>query len=413
MATNPDSQDSSSAAAGGMGFLAHLIELRDRLLRMVLVLGVIFIILFPFAQDLYEWLAAPVLSQTSAGMIATGPIAPVFIPYKVALLAAFLIALPYIFYQMWSFVAPGLYKHEKRLVVPLIVSSVTLFYAGIAFAYYLLLPMVFKVVQAMTPEGVAAMPDISSYLDFVMMIFIAFGFGFEMPIATILVISTGMISAKELGKKRPYVIVGAFVIGMVLTPPDIISQIMLAIPMWLLFELGLFLSRFFKQELKAAGKAREELDRLERDKIDKEDTDKTKLAAGSSVAAASAAAATSGDSTADNAPMWEDEDYIYEDDDDVNLDDEEYIPLTEEEMEAELDRIEAEEAEAEAEEATQETETPEEDTEETSEDKRKNDEEEFLKSKTPSKETNSLMDDNNETNKKNITTDWSPEDDGP
>ncbi|CAA6812580.1 MAG: Twin-arginine translocation protein TatC [uncultured Thiotrichaceae bacterium] len=348
MATNQESQDSSSAAAGGMGFLAHLIELRDRLLRMVLVLGVVFIILFPFAQDLYEWLAAPVLNQTSAGMIATGPIAPVFIPYKVALLAAFLISLPYIFYQMWSFIAPGLYKHEKRLVVPLIVSSVTLFYTGIAFAYYLLLPMIFKVVQAMTPEGVAAMPDISAYLDFVMMIFIAFGFGFEMPIATILIISTGMISAKELGKKRPYVVVGAFVIGMLLTPPDIISQIMLAIPMWLLFELGLFLSRFFKQELKAAGKAREEVDRLERDKMDKEDADAAKLAAGSSVAAATAAAATSSDSSADDAPMWEDDKYTYEDDNDVNLDDEDYVPLTEEEMDAELDRIEAEEAEQDA-----------------------------------------------------------------
>lgn len=348
MATNQDSQDPSSAEAGSMGFLAHLIELRDRLLRIVLVLGVIFIILFPFAQDLYEWLAAPVLSQTTAGMIATGPIAPVFIPYKVALLAAFLIALPYIFYQMWSFVAPGLYKHEKRLVVPLIVSSVTLFYAGIAFAYYLLLPMIFKVVQAMTPEGVSAMPDISAYLDFVMMIFIAFGFGFEMPIATILIISTGMISAKELGKKRPYVVVGAFVIGMLLTPPDIISQIMLAIPMWLLFELGLFLSRFFKQELKAASNARAELDKLERDKMDKEDAHTAKLAARSSVAAAATASAQG---NANNAPMWEDEDYIYEDDDGVNLDEEDYIPLTEEEMEAELDRIEAAEAEEEAREA--------------------------------------------------------------
>lgn len=345
MANNQDSQDSPVAAAG-MGFLAHLIELRDRLLRIVLVMGVVFIILFPFAQDLYAWLADPVLSQTSDGMISTGPIAPVFIPYKVALLAAFLISLPYIFYQVWSFVAPGLYKHEKRLVVPLIVSSVGLFYAGIAFAYYLLLPMVFKVVQAMTPEGVMAMPDISAYLDFVMMIFIAFGFGFEMPIATILIISTGMISAKDLGKKRPYVVVGAFVIGMLLTPPDIISQIMLAIPMWLLFELGLFLSRFFKQELKSASKAREELDRLEREKMDKEDADAAKLAAGSSVVAASAAAA-SGNSAADDSPMWEDDDYTYEDDDDVNLDDEEYIPLTEEEMDAELDRIEAEEAEQE------------------------------------------------------------------
>ena len=329
----------NDSKTGDMGFLAHLIELRDRLLRLVLVIGVIFLILFPFAQDLYQWLAAPVLAQ-GQGMIATGPISPVFVPYKVALLAAFLIALPYVFYQLWSFVAPGLYKHEKRLILPLLSSSVFLFYLGIAFAYFLLLPMVFKVVQVMTPEGVMAMPDISAYLDFVMMIFIAFGFGFEMPIATILVVSTGMISAKELSKKRPYVIVGAFVIGMFLTPPDIISQVMLAIPMWLLFEVGLFASRFFKDELKQA--------RYAKDKLDDYDNESMRRTIGKT-------ATTAGVAAAETMPIWEDDKYTYNEDDDVNLnsdnqntenfnfEDDDYKEMTDEEFEAEFDRIDAEE----------------------------------------------------------------------
>lgn len=325
--------------ASEMGFLAHLIELRDRLLRMVLAIGVVFVILFPFAQDLYQWLAAPVIAQ-GKGMIATGPIAPVFIPYKVALLAAFLIALPYIFYQLWAFVAPGLYKHEKRLIVPLLTSSIALFYMGIAFAYYLLLPMVFKVVQAMTPAGVMAVPDISSYLDFVMMIFIAFGFGFEMPIATILLITTGITTAEKLGQKRPYVIVAAFIIGMLLTPPDVVSQIMLAIPMWFLFEIGLFASRFFKQRISEASAARETMDAQEENTANNTST----------------ATATATGAAAAHTPMWEDDEYTYEEvnttsadasdehEDHSTSDDDDYVPLTDEEMEAELDRIEAEEA---------------------------------------------------------------------
>ena len=187
--------------------------------------------------------------------------------------------------------------------------------------------MIFKVVQAMTPEGINAMPDISSYLDFVMMIFIAFGFGFEMPIATILLITTGITTAETLKRQRPYVVVGAFFLGMLLTPPDVVSQIMLAIPMWLLFELGLYLSRFFKAEVKAAGVAREEMERLNQEK-------REALAAASSSVIPSA-------SSADN-DEWEDEEYIYSEDDGMNLDDDDFTPLTEEEMEAELDRIEAE-----------------------------------------------------------------------
>ena len=292
--------NSKTAEPQEMGFLAHLLELRDRLLRVVMVVGIAFLCLFPFAQELYQWLATPVLAQ-GQGMIATGPIAPVFIPYKVALLTAFLIALPYVFYQLWSFVAPGLYRHEKRLIIPLLSSSIALFYLGIAFAYYLLLPMVFKVVQAMTPDGVMAVPDISAYLDFVMMIFIAFGFGFEMPIATILLISTGMTTAEKLGKKRPYIIVGAFIVGMLLTPPDIISQVMLAIPMWILFEIGLFASRFFTKEIKEATKAKEKMEAEERSAMDA-------AAIGTATATAAATATSSAIESSDSTgkpSMWE------------------------------------------------------------------------------------------------------------
>lgn len=359
MTTKSPDTDTSTPKSSEMGFLAHLIELRDRLLRLAMAIGIVFVILFPFAQDLYQFLAAPVLAQ-GQGMIATGPIAPVFIPYKVALLTAFLIVLPYVFYQLWSFVAPGLYKHEKRLIVPLLSSSVALFYLGIAFAYYLLLPMIFKVVQVMTPEGVMAIPDISAYLDFVMMIFIAFGFGFEMPIATILLITTGITTAEKLAKKRPYVVVGAFVVGMILTPPDIISQVMLAIPMWILFEIGLFASRFFTKEIKPASEAKEESEQSE--------SDRGLATAKVSTVTTTASSTTDHSSSADPAPfegtkLWEDDDYLYEDDDSVNLDgsddddfsDKEYdssdyvdtanyVPMTDKEMDAELDRIEHEEA---------------------------------------------------------------------
>ncbi|MEE9351015.1 MAG: twin-arginine translocase subunit TatC [Thiotrichaceae bacterium] len=358
MTTKSPDTDTSTPKSSEMGFLAHLIELRDRLLRLAMAIGIVFVILFPFAQDLYQFLAAPVLAQ-GQGMIATGPIAPVFIPYKVALLTAFLVVLPYVFYQLWSFVAPGLYKHEKRLIVPLLSSSVALFYLGIAFAYYLLLPMVFKVVQAMTPEGVMAVPDISSYLDFVMMIFIAFGFGFEMPIATILLITTGMTTAEKLGKKRPYVVVGAFVVGMLLTPPDIISQVMLAIPMWLLFEIGLFASRFFTKEIKTDSETKEKQEQSDRSLA---------TAEVSTVTTATTSPTADRSSSVDPAPfegtkLWEDDDYLYEEDDSVNLDGSDdddfndkdydssdyvdtanYVPMTDKEMDAELDRIEAEEA---------------------------------------------------------------------
>ena len=332
-----------------LGLLGHLIEMRDRLLRAVIVIAVAFVCLFPFAKNIYNWLAAPLVDQGQE-MLIIGPVAPFLIPMKLTLMVAFLIALPYLFYQLWSFVAPGLYKHEKRLIYPLIASSIFLFYLGIAFVYYILLPMMFKIIPQFAPEVAVFSPDIAQYLDFTIMMFMAFGFGFEMPIATILLISTGMTTAEDLKKKRPYVIVGAFIVGMLLTPPDIISQIMLAIPMWLLFELGLVFSKLFTVRIQEASDARKEMD----------DSSSSQSA---STAATAAAASTTPTLSADT--LWEDEEYTYEDStsdyqdadsfdmgtpedtsttDNNNFDDtEEYQELTDEEMEAELDKIEEEE----------------------------------------------------------------------
>lgn len=274
-----------------VGILSHLIEMRDRLLRAIILIAIAFVCLFPFAKNIYNWLAAPLVDQGQE-MLIIGPVAPFLIPMKLTLMVAFLIALPYLFYQLWSFVAPGLYKHEKRLIYPLIASSIFLFYLGIAFVYYLLLPMMFKIIPQFAPEVATFSPDIAQYLDFTIMMFMAFGFGFEMPIATILLISTGMTTAEDLKKKRPYVIIGAFIVGMLLTPPDVISQIMLAIPMWLLFELGLILSKVFNVRIKEASDARKEMD--------------------SSKSSVPAAASDTPVLSADK--LWEDEDYTYEDD---------------------------------------------------------------------------------------------------
>ncbi len=256
------------------GFLSHLIELRDRLLRAVIAVGIFFVALFPFASTIYDWLAAP-LGQ---GMIIIGPVAPFLIPMKLTLMVAFLIALPYLLYQLWSFVAPGLYKHEKRLVYPLLASSVFLFYLGIVFVYFVLLPMMFKIIPSFVPQTAEFKPDIAQYLDFVVMMFMAFGIGFEMPIATILLITTGMTTADKLRQKRPYVIVGAFVVGMLLTPPDVVSQIMLAIPMWILFEVGIIASKFFTVRIKEAGEAKDARDKADNDAHDAKATAATSAA---------------------------------------------------------------------------------------------------------------------------------------
>lgn len=229
-------------------FLSHLIELRNRLLRITVVFLLLFLGLFPFANKLYTLLAAPMLSHLPAGgqMIATAVTTPFFIPMKVAMLTAFVVSLPHTLYQLWAFVAPGLYEQERRFVIPLVVSSCLLFLAGMAFAYFVVFPVVFGFIAGTAPEGVAVMTDIGNYLDFVITLFIAFGVAFEVPIAVVLLVYLDMVSISMLKEIRSYVIVGAFVLGAIFTPPDVISQFMLAIPLWLLYELGILVAGFLR-----------------------------------------------------------------------------------------------------------------------------------------------------------------------
>lgn len=224
-----------------MPLLEHLLELRNRLLKMVLAVLVCFVVLFPFRNELYLILAGPLLELLPVGqsMIATDITATFFAPMKLALVLAVFVAIPVILYQLWAFIAPGLYAHEKKLAFPILFSSILLFYLGALFAYYVVFPLVFGFFTAIGPEGIVELPDITSYLNFVLKMFFAFGLAFEIPIATILLILSGATTPKELTQKRPYVVVGCFVIGMLLTPPDVISQTLLAVPMWLLFEIGI------------------------------------------------------------------------------------------------------------------------------------------------------------------------------
>jgi sec-independent protein translocase protein TatC len=226
-------------------FMSHLIELRDRLLRCVLALLLVFICLFPWARDLYALLAQPMLASLPEGgkLIATEVTAPFFVPVKVTMMAAVVVALPYLLYEIWAFVAPGLYSHEKKLIVPLIVTSTILFLCGMAFAYYLVFPVVFHFMVSVAPAGVEVMTDIGKYLDFVLTLFIAFGVTFEVPVAVVILVRMGLVSVEKLKEIRPYVIVGAFVIGAIFTPPDVVSQIMLAVPLWVLYEVGIFVSQ--------------------------------------------------------------------------------------------------------------------------------------------------------------------------
>ena len=228
--------------------IAHLIELRTRLLHSVIVLLLIFVCLFPWAADLYALLAQPLLAKLPKGgqMIATDVITPFIVPLKVALMTAFLIALPYLLYQVWRFVAPGLYEHEKRLIVPLIAASVILFFCGMAFAYFVVFPVVFGFITASAPVGVAVMTDIDKYLSFVLSMFMAFGITFQVPVAVVLLVRMGMVSIAKLREIRPYVVVGAFVIGAIFTPPDVVSQFMLAVPLWLLYEAGIVVANWLK-----------------------------------------------------------------------------------------------------------------------------------------------------------------------
>lgn len=227
--------------------LSHLIELRNRLITAMKAVLLIFLALAYFAQDIYHIVATPLLSAMPAGsnMIATDVASPFFAPFKLTIVVAVALAMPVILHQVWGFIAPGLYRHERRMAIPLLISSTILFYAGIAFAYFVVFPLVFAFFNQVAPEGVMIATDISSYLDFVLKLFFAFGLAFEIPIAVLLMCWSGASTADQLAEKRPYVIVSAFVAGMLLTPPDIISQTMMAIPMWILFEFGLLMARFY------------------------------------------------------------------------------------------------------------------------------------------------------------------------
>jgi sec-independent protein translocase protein TatC len=241
--TEPESTDQP------LPLVAHLTELRDRLLRALLSVLIVFICLFPFANDIYAFVSEPLraLLPEGATMIATEVASPFLTPFKLTLVAAIFLAIPYILFQIWSFVAPGMYNHEKRFAIPLLASSVALFYAGAAFAYFVVFPLIFAFFTSVGPEGITIMTDINSYLNFVLKLFFAFGIAFEIPIAAVLLIWAGITTADDLAKKRPYIIVGCFIFGMLLTPPDIISQSLLAIPMWILFEFGVFFGRFIQQ----------------------------------------------------------------------------------------------------------------------------------------------------------------------
>jgi len=224
-------------------FLSHLFELRDRLIRIVIVVGLIFVVLFYFDNYLYEFISHPLLKYLPDGkMQSVDVIGPIFTPMKLALMVSFYVGIPFILHQIWAFVAPGLYKHEKRLAIPLLVSSVLLFYIGMAFAYFVMFPLMFRFLYNVLPSNVVMQPDITHYLNFVLKLFFAFGVSFEIPIAVFLLIWLGVTTPKKLARMRPYVIVIAFTLGMLLTPPDILSQVMLAVPMWFLFEAGILVA---------------------------------------------------------------------------------------------------------------------------------------------------------------------------
>lgn len=241
----------------GQSLFDHLVELRQRLLYAVYGVALILLCLLPFANSLFGWLAQPLLAQLPNGgqLIATEPISPFFTPLKFTLFLAIVLGAPWILYQVWAFVAPGLYRHERRLAVPLLVSATLLFYAGCAFVYYLLLPMVFHFTTGFAADGVTVMPDISKYLDFVIVLFLAFGCAFEVPVATIIIVRLGWVSTAQLRDARPYLIVGAFVIAAVITPPDPTSMLMLAIPMCLLLEVGLVAARMVEKQRDAQAAA--------------------------------------------------------------------------------------------------------------------------------------------------------------
>jgi sec-independent protein translocase protein TatC len=258
---NPRDDTSDDIDDRELTFMEHLVELRSRLLKACLAILVVLVILLPFSRRLYTLLSAPLTKHLPEGssMIAIDVASPFLTPFKLSLLLALIIAIPVVLYQIWAFVAPALYKHEKRLARPLLYSAMVLFYLGCAFAYFVVFPLVFGFFTSVAPEGVSVMTDISRYLDFVMMLFLAFGITFEVPIATIILVATGVTTIRKLKRIRAYVLVGAFALGMLLTPPDIISQTLLALPMWLLFEAGLIMCRILlPDKVKDEGEQEEE-----------------------------------------------------------------------------------------------------------------------------------------------------------
>lgn len=232
-----------------ISLLAHLAELRQRLLYSLLAIAIVFGVLVFFSQDLYTLVAKPLLVflPPNSAMVATQVTSPFLIPLKLTLVVSLFLAMPFILYQLWAFVAPGLYRTEKRLALPLLATSVLLFYVGVAFAYFVVLPIAFKFFVSALPEGVSMMTDISQYLDFVLVFFFAFGIAFEAPIATLLLVLLKITTTKQLAEWRPYIVIAAFLIGAILTPPDVLSQILLAIPLWMLFEIGLYVAQFFEK----------------------------------------------------------------------------------------------------------------------------------------------------------------------
>lgn len=233
----------------------HLIELRRSLLRSVIAIAIFFVVLFPFADEIYNFIAAPIVQAIpGSNLIAIGVISPFLTPLKMSLILAIYIAMPYLLYQLWLFIAPALYRHEKRLILPLVISSTILFYAGLVFSFYVVFPVIFGFLASVGPDSVNFAPDIQYYLDFILKVSFAFGVAFEVPVITILLIIFGVTTPQKLKKNRSFIIIGSFVIGMVLTPPDVISQFLIAIPIWLLFEAGLVFSSFFKVRENAQSK---------------------------------------------------------------------------------------------------------------------------------------------------------------
>lgn len=242
--------------------ISHLIELRKRLLYCIISVVLVFLALIYFANDIYQMVSAPLIKQLPAGasMIATDVASPFFTPIKLTIIVSVFVSAPLLLYQIWAFIAPALYKHERRLMVPLLLSSTLLFYAGMAFAYFIVFPLAFSFFAQTAPQGVLIATDINNYLDFVMALFMAFGVSFEVPIAIVLLCWSGVVTPEDLKRKRPYVLVGAFVVGMLLTPPDVFSQTLLAIPMYLLFEIGVFFARFYVGKGRKRGEATEDPD---------------------------------------------------------------------------------------------------------------------------------------------------------